>query len=99
MPPDLDAMHHRSAALPSGAPRSRAPLSPRRRGEEDSKMATRQKLTPSPGITRVDQESTRTHGWVGRVGYRRTDAGWRPQFTSFFGDRSHGSSGDALKAA
>ena len=62
-------------------------------------MATRQKLTPSPGITRVDQESTRTHGWVGRVGYRRTDAGWRPQFTAFFGDRSHGSSADALKAA
>lgn len=62
-------------------------------------MATRQKLTPSPGITRVDQESTRTHGWVGRVGYRRTDAGWRPQFTSFFGDRSHGSSAEALKAA
>ena len=63
-------------------------------------MPPRQKLpTPSPGISRIDQESTRTHGFVGRVGYRRTDSGWRPQFTAFFGDRSHGGAGEALKAA
>ena len=63
-------------------------------------MATRQKLpTPSPGISRIDQESTRTHGYVGRVGYRRTDSGWRPQFTAFFGDRSHGGAAESLKAA
>ena len=63
-------------------------------------MATRQKLpTPSPGISRIDQESTRTHGFVGRVGYRRTDSGWRPQFTAFFGDRSHGGANESLKAA
>ena len=63
-------------------------------------MPPRQKLpTPSPGISRIDQESTRTHGFVGRVGYRRTDSGWRPQFTAFFGDRSHGGPAEALKAA
>ena len=63
-------------------------------------MPPRQKPpTPSPGISRIDQESTRTHGYVGRVGYRRTDSGWRPQFTAFFGDRSHGGALEALKAA
>jgi hypothetical protein len=63
-------------------------------------MASRQKLpTPSAGISRIDQESTRTHGFVGRVGYRRTDSGWRPQFTAFFGDRSHGSAAESLRAA
>ena len=63
-------------------------------------MAPRQKPpTPSPGISRIDQESTRTHGYVGRVGYRRTDSGWRPQFTAFFGDRSHGGATEALRAA
>ena len=63
-------------------------------------MATRQKTpTPSAGISRIDQESTRTHGFVGRVGYRRTDSGWRPQFTAFFGDRSHGGANESLKAA
>lgn len=63
-------------------------------------MAPRQKPpAPSPGISRIDQESTRTHGYVGRVGYRRTDSGWRPQFTAFFGDRSHGGAIEALRAA
>lgn len=63
-------------------------------------MASRQKLpTPSAGISRIDQESTRTHGFVGRVGYRRTDSGWRPQFTAFFGDRSHGGAAESLRAA
>lgn len=52
-----------------------------------------------PGITRVDQESTRTHGYVVRVGYRRTPRGWRPRFTAFFGDVRHGGAARALAAA
>jgi len=52
-----------------------------------------------PGISRIDQESTRTHGWFVRVGYRRTKQGWRPKHRAFFGDKSHGGKSAALKAA
>jgi len=52
-----------------------------------------------PGICRVDQESTRTHGFVVRVGYHKTAKGWRPKHTAFFGDASHGSKKKALDAA
>jgi hypothetical protein len=52
-----------------------------------------------PGISRIDQESTRTHGWFVRVGYRRTKQGWRPKHRAFFGDKSHGGKSSALKAA
>jgi hypothetical protein len=52
-----------------------------------------------PGISRIDQESTRTHGWFVRVGYRRTKKGWRPKHRAFFGDKSHGGKASALKAA
>lgn len=63
-------------------------------------MSPRQRLPePSSGITRIDQEVTRTHGWVGRMGYRRTANGWRPKFKKFFGDFTHGGPADALKAA
>lgn len=63
-------------------------------------MSPRQRLPqPSSGITRIDQEVTRTHGWVGRMGYRRTANGWRPKFKKFFGDFTHGGPRDALKAA
>lgn len=54
---------------------------------------------PSSGISRVDQKSTRTHGYVGRLGYRQTETGWRPAFKAFFGDASNGGPGGALKAA
>ena len=54
---------------------------------------------PSAGISRVDQESTRTHGYVGRLGYRQTVTGWRPAFKAFFGDASHNGPAGALKAA
>lgn len=54
---------------------------------------------PSPGISRVDQKSTRTHGYVGRLGYRQTETGWRPAFKAFFGDASNGGPAGALKAA
>lgn len=57
------------------------------------------KSTSTPGISRVDQEATRTHGYVVRVDYRRTSTGWRPKHTAFFGDASHGGKGKALTAA
>jgi hypothetical protein len=53
-----------------------------------------------PGISRIDQEATRTHGYFVRVGYERTSGGtWRPRHRAFFGDASHGGKTKALKAA
>ncbi|HEU4563045.1 MAG TPA: hypothetical protein VFS05_00295 [Gemmatimonadaceae bacterium] len=53
----------------------------------------------TPGISRIDQASTRTHGYVVRLEYQRTDTGWRPKHTAFFGDASHGGKEEALRAA
>jgi hypothetical protein len=36
---------------------------------------------------------------VVRLDYQRTDSGWRPKHTAFFGDASHGGKDEALKAA
>jgi hypothetical protein len=53
-----------------------------------------------PGISRIDQESTRTHGFFARFGYARDKNGtWRPKHRAFFGDASHGSRKKALAAA
>ncbi len=53
-----------------------------------------------PGVSRIDQESTRTHGYFVRVGYHRTKEGaWRPKHRAFFGDASHGGKDKAFKAA
>ncbi|MEO8636768.1 MAG: hypothetical protein ABI587_15945 [Gemmatimonadales bacterium] len=52
-----------------------------------------------PGICRVEQESTRTFGYVVRVGHRRSAKGWRPKYTAYFGDFSHGGKKPALAAA
>ncbi len=52
-----------------------------------------------PGISRIDQTTTRTHGYFVRVGYRKTTKGWRPKASAFFGDASHGGKGSALRAA
>ena len=43
----------------------------------------------TPGISRIDQPTTRTHGYFVRVGYRKTTKGWRPKASAFFGDASH----------
>jgi hypothetical protein len=43
-----------------------------------------------PGICRVEQPSTRTYGFVVRVGHRPSPKGWRPKYTAYFGDHSHG---------
>jgi hypothetical protein len=52
-----------------------------------------------PGICRVEQPSTRTYGYVVRVGHRQSPKGWRPKFTAYFGDFSHGGKKPALAAA
>lgn len=52
-----------------------------------------------PGICRVEQPSTRTFGYVVRVGHRPSPRGWRPRFTAYFGDFSHGGKKNALAAA
>ena len=52
-----------------------------------------------PGICRVEQESTRTFGYVVRVGHRKSARGWRPKYTAYFGDFSHGGKKPALAAA
>jgi hypothetical protein len=52
-----------------------------------------------PGICRVEQPSTRTYGFVVRVGHRPSPKGWRPKYTAYFGDHSHGGKKSALAAA
>lgn len=52
------------------------------------------------GISRIDQESTRTHGWFVRVGYYEDKQGtYRARHTKFFGDVSNGGKKKALLAA
>lgn len=52
------------------------------------------------GISRIDQPSTRTHGWFVRAGfYRRPDGSYAPRHRRFFGDVSHGGKRRALRAA
>ena len=52
------------------------------------------------GISRIDQDSTRTHGFFVRVGWhRRRDGSYGPRYRAFFGDVSHGGKRRALRAA
>jgi hypothetical protein len=58
------------------------------------------KAQATRGISRIDQESTRTHGYFARVGYERSkDGRWRPKATRYFGDATHNGKKGALKAA
>jgi hypothetical protein len=52
-----------------------------------------------PGVSRIDQPSTRTFGWFCRFGYRPTPRGTRPKFTAFFGDASNGGKKKAFEKA
>ena len=53
-----------------------------------------------PGISRIDQASTRTHGWFVRAGfYTRPDGTSAPRHRKFFGDVGYGGKRLALKAA
>jgi len=52
------------------------------------------------GISRIDQDSTRTHGWFVRVGYTADRKGtYRARHTKYFGDATHGGKKKALEAA
>lgn len=64
------------------------------------KKRTRRRRSTRYGISRIDQPSTRTHGWFVRVGYHvRRDGGYGARHTRFFGDVSNGGKRKALKAA
>jgi hypothetical protein len=64
-------------------------------------MAKRKMTNPTMrGITRIDQASTRTHGYFARLGWHyRADDSYGPKHTAFFGDLSHGGKRGALRAA
>ena len=52
------------------------------------------------GISRIDQSSTRTHGWFVRADFRdRPDGTNAPRHQKFFGDYTHGGKRAALRAA
>jgi hypothetical protein len=71
-----------------------------KRKAKAAKKATRRSSNGNGGVSRIDQASTRTHGYFVRVGYHRTkDGAWRPKHRAFFGDASHGGKAKALKAA
>lgn len=69
--------------------------------------ALRRPADPTPtqraqwhGISRIDQPSTRTHGWFVRVGFRaKRDGTWSPRHTRFFGDVTYGGPKTGLQAA
>ena len=52
------------------------------------------------GISRIDQPSTRTHGWFVRAGfYKRQDGTYVPRHRKFFGDVTYSGQRRALRAA
>jgi hypothetical protein len=68
-----------------------------------TKKSARKRRSPRsrrPGISRIDQPSTRTHGWFARSGfYTRPDGSSVPRHRKFFGDFTYGGKQKALKAA
>jgi hypothetical protein len=75
----------------------------RRTSARSRKPSVRSRRTRSaskiPGVSRIDQPSTRTFGYFVRFGYRPTPRGTRPKFTAFFGDATNGGKAKAFKAA
>lgn len=62
-------------------------------------MAASKTVRPR-GISRIDQDSTRTHGWFVRVGYAADKKGiYRARHTRYFGDATHGGKKKGLEAA
>ena len=45
---------------------------------------------PSPGISRIDQPSHRTHGFAVRFGYPQTVSAYRPTVSKYFPNKTHG---------
>ncbi|HET9386155.1 MAG TPA: hypothetical protein VFO67_13470 [Gemmatimonadales bacterium] len=64
------------------------------------KRKTSRRSVRRPGISRIDQPSTRTHGWFVRAAfYTRPDGTSAPRHRKFFGDVSYGGKRRGLKAA
>jgi hypothetical protein len=75
-------------------------MATRRTSTRSRTTKTRTRSTSKvPGISRIDQASTRTFGWFCRYGYRPTPSGTRPKFTAFFGDASNGGKKKAFDKA
>jgi len=70
-----------------------------RKTSSRARTGTPSPSNPSAGISRIDQESRRTHGYFVRVGYKMTDGGSRPSASAYFGDASHGGRRKAWEAA
>ena len=71
-----------------------------RRASRSKTAAPAPRRRAAPGISRIDQEATRTPGYFVRLGYERTAEGtWRPRHRAFFGDVSYGGKTKALRAA
>lgn len=86
----------RKSAAKSAPPRAKSAKAPAKKAAAKRKAGS----TSVPGISRIDQESTRTHGYFVRVGYHRTKEGaWRPKHRAFFGDAGNGGKEKAFKAA
>jgi len=61
---------------------------------------TRTQRTRRRGISRIDQPSTRTHGWFVRSAfYKRPDGSYVPRHRKYFGDVTYGGKRRALRAA
>lgn len=87
----------RKTAAKKAAPKKAA----RKSTAKAAKKATSRRIPTRkiPGISRVDQDSTRTHGWVVRLNYQQTANGWRPKHTAYFGDATHGGPTKSMAAA
>lgn len=72
----------------------------RSRTRSGTRRRTTRSAGRSPGISRIDQPSTRTHGWFVRLNYKvGRDGECRPKHTKFFGDFTHGGKKKGLAAA
>jgi len=76
----------------------------RQRGPSYEENLLRKKSRSRPvrrrGISRIDQPSTRTHGWFVRADfYTRPDGTSAPRHRKFFGDVTYGGKRAAFKAA
>jgi len=61
---------------------------------------TRTRRARRPGISRIDQSSTRTYGWFVRAGFfKQPDGSYAPRHRKFFGDASYGGKRRAPRAA
>lgn len=79
-------------------PNKRTQSGRRRSATRAASRKTTSRRLPA-GITRVEQPSTRTFGFVVRVGNRPSPKGWRPRFKAYFGDFTYGGKKNALAAA